>query len=905
MTTPFDPLDWEALNALLDTALELEPEARAAWLAERRRERPDLVDRLEQLLAREARADAEGFLSPAQAPPTADLLASPETRELGPWLLERPIGQGGMGTVWLARRADGRFKATAAIKFLALALSGPEGESRFRAEGHVLARLTHPNIARLLDAGVSSGGQPYLVLEHVDGAAIDQWCDGHRLNVAGRIALFCQVIAAVAHAHANLIVHRDLKASNILVAKDGTVKLLDFGIAKMLEGAPEEDTVTRTRMLTFDAAAPEQIRGEAVSTATDVYALGILLYQLLAGRHPTNEDCPTPAARARAIVEVEPARLSRSVTPEAAETRGAGIDRLRAQYAGDLDNIVAKALDKDPVRRYQTVSALADDLTRYLQHVPITARRATIAYRTAKFVRRNRGAVVAGTLVWLALIGAAVVTALQARAARVQRDEARYQSQRADAQVEFQTLLLSEVGSKPMTMGELLDRGRQLLLRQGGDPRFLSSLLVDLSDRYGEIGDRQTRDSLLRKADSIATALGSPALLAEVRCDRVDQLRTEGRYEEARKILPSADSLRRAANDPTVSVGCLENRGNLENEAGRADSATVAFSEAVRIKTRIGQTRDATYFSLLSGLAISQDQGGHPREALATFNQALAGMDSSGRGGMMERVIMEHDNAYALARLGELAEAERLYHDVLVRAARADAEGRIDWQPLIHYAETALIEAHGDSAAKYFGVIVDRAGTQKDSYWLGRGLYGLARAQIAIGDLPKARATAVRFRAVLRAFPRVQNTDDVLPDTTTLDGMLAQATGQAKVAQKAYLTALHRSGWFEGKRRLRMRPVVMAAGDLAIQLGWTDSAFFYARMLDSTSSWDSLTYHRSGWMGAAGLLEARAHLASGDTAKARIAATNARGALTIGLGPDHPLTRGADSLLSRLSGFKP
>ncbi|HSC58100.1 MAG TPA: serine/threonine-protein kinase, partial [Gemmatimonadales bacterium] len=292
MTTPLDPLDWQALNALLDAALELEPEARAAWLAERRRERPDLVDHLEQLLAREARADAEGFLSPAEAPPMAELLASPVTRELGPWRLERPIGQGGMGTVWLASRADGRFKATAAIKFLALALSGPEGESRFRAEGHVLARLTHPNIARLLDAGVSPGGQPYLVLEHVDGQAIDQWCDEHRLNVAGRVALFQQVLAAVAHAHANLIVHRDLKASNILVAKDGTVKLLDFGIAKMLEGAPEDDTVTRTRMLTFDAAAPEQIRGEPVSTATDVYALGILLYQLLAGRHPTNEDCP-------------------------------------------------------------------------------------------------------------------------------------------------------------------------------------------------------------------------------------------------------------------------------------------------------------------------------------------------------------------------------------------------------------------------------------------------------------------------------------------------------------------------------------------------------------------------------------------------------------------------------------
>lgn len=902
MNRPLDPLDWKALNALLDTVLDLEPDARAAWLAERRREAPELAARLERLLARESRADAEGFLSPDEAPHPGDLLESPGAVELGPWRLERPIGQGGMGTVWLARRADGRFEGTAAIKFLALALSGAEGEARFRAEGHLLARLTHPNIARLLDAGVSPSGQPYLVLEHVDGAAIDGWCEERRLNVAGRLALFQQVLSAVAHAHANLIVHRDLKASNILVTRDGTVKLLDFGIAKLLAGAPADDTVTRDRALTLDAAAPEQIRGDPVSTATDVYALGILLFQLLTGRHPTNEDCPTPAARARAIVETEPGRLSRAVTQDGAVSRGASLERLRHQFSGDLDNIVAKALDKDPSRRYQTVGALSNDLTNHNRHVPVSARPATLAYRTAKFVRRNRGAVVAGALVWLALLGAAVVTALQARAARIQRDEARYQSARADAQVEFQTLLLSEVGDKPMTMGELLDRGRQLLLRQGGDPRFLSSLLVDLSDRYGEIGDRQIRDSLLDTADSIATTLHAPALMAEVRCDRVDQLRTEGRYGEARKMLPSADSLSAAARDATVSVGCLETRGNLENETGHADSAAMAFASAVAIKTRDGQTRDATFFSLLSGLATAQDESGNPRAALPTYARAIAGMDSSGRGGMMERVIMEHDNAYALARLGELADAERLYHDCLVRAARADAEGRIDWQPLIHYAETALIEAHPDSAAKYFGMIVGRAQAQKDSYWQGRGLYGLARAQIALGELSSARATMARFRIALRAFPRMQNTDDVIPDTATLEGMLAQAGSHPETAQRAYLAILHQNQWFGGKRRIRMRPIAMLAGDLALQLGWPDSALRYSRILDSTSNWDSLTYTRSGWVGAAKLLEARARLAEGDTAHARTLATSARVALAVGFGPDHPITRTADSVLARLSG---
>ena len=901
--TPLDPADWDALSPLLDAALELEPPARAAWLAELRRNRPELAARLERLIEGEAQADSEGFLEPGGPGAAADLLASPDAATLGPWRLERPIGHGGMGAVWLARRSDGRFEGNAAIKFLALALTGADGEARFRAEGHVLGRLTHPNIARLLDAGVSRDGRPYLVLEYVDGSAIDAWCDERHLSVAARIALFQQVLAAVAHAHANLIVHRDLKPSNILVTTDGAVKLLDFGIAKLLEGAPGHDTGTRDQLLTFDAAAPEQIRGEPVSTVTDIYALGILLYQLLSGRHPTNEDSPTPAARARAIIEVEPERLSRAVTRDAAATRGAPVERLRTLFAGDLDNIVAKALDKDPARRYQTVAALADDLTRYGRHQPVSARPATWAYRAAKFVRRNRGAVIAGALVWSALIGAAVITALQARAARVQRDEARYQSERADAEVEFQTLLLSEVGDRPMTMGQLLDRGRQMLMHQaGGDPRFLSSLLVDLSDRYGEIGDRQTRDSLLRKADSIATSLGSPALMAEARCARVDQLRSEGRYSEARQVLPGADSLLARTVDPTVRVDCLQMRGNLDNESEHPDSGAVEFGAALKIRDRLRQTRDATYFALLSGLATSQDESGHQRAALTTFRQALDGMDSSGRGGMLARAIMEHDAAFTMVKLGELAEAERMYHDVLLRAAQADAEGRIDWQPLVHYAETALLEAHPDSAAKYFGMIVARADAQSDRYWQGRGLYGLARAQIALGDLARARASIARVAGALRSFPRVQNTDDVLPDTTTLMGLLAMAAGQPAVAQKAFSSVMRTYGYFEGKRRIRLRPVALIAGETALQLGRPDTALIYARTVDSTSTLDSLTETRSGWVGAARLLEGRAELATGDTAAARRSVMAAQRALAVGVGADHPLTQAARALLARLGG---
>ena len=891
MTAPLDPTTWDALSALLDAALDLDPAARAAWLAERRREQPDVAARLESLLARETRADAEGFLDPTRQQTGGDLLASPDAQVLGAWKLERPLGHGGMGTVWLARRRDGRFEGTAAVKFLTFALAGGEGEARFRGEGNALARLTHPNIARLLDAGVSPGGQPYLVLEYVDGAPLDVWCDERRLDVTARLDVFQQVLAAVSHAHANLIVHRDVKPSNILVTKDGTVKLLDFGIAKLLEQAPGDVTVTKERHLTFDSAAPEQIRGEPVSTATDIYALGILLYQLLTGRHPTNEDCPTPAARARAIIEVEPTPLSRAV----------GDHRLRKIFAGDLDNIVAKALEKDPARRYGTTAAFGEDLTRYVNHLPVSARRATWPYRAGKFVRRNRAAVLAGMVVWLALIGAAVVTALQARAARIQRDAARYQSQRANAQVDFQRLLLSEVGDRPMTMGEILDRGRQVLLHEsGGDPRFLPSLLVDLSDRYGEIGDRRVRDTLLNKADSIATALGATTLMAQVRCDRADGLRTQGKYDEAGAVLAAADSLLAVEADPIVRVACLQARGELETEVGRGEQGAAAFQSALAIVERLGQTRDATYFGLVNGLAEALDEGGHSREALVTFARAIAGMDSTGRGGMLSRTIMEHDAAFVLIRLGETADAERMLQDVLIRAAGADRQGRIDWQPLIHYAETALTQRHADSASKYFAMIVTRADAGNSPYWQGRGLFGLARAQIALGQLGRARSTAARFARIARAYPPLKNTDDQVPDTAVLAGLVSLASRHPSAAQASFLAALRSNGYYEGKRRARLRPVVLLVGQTALELGQTAVAIEYARAAATSAMVDSQAAERSGWVGQARLLEARALLAAGDTIAARRAATAAARALSVGAGPGHPLTVEAQAVLTSL-----
>jgi serine/threonine protein kinase len=389
MTTP-DLERWRIVGQHLDRALDMNDQERAVWLEALHADDPDLAGELRELLDEHRMLAHERFLEdhPALPPPLPTLVG----QRVGAYTIVSPIGQGGMGSVWLAARSDGRFERQAAVKFLSLALTG-RGDERFRREGAIVARLSHPNIAQLLDAGVSAAGAPYLVLEHVDGEQIDWYCDRLGLDVEARVRLFLGVLSAVAHAHANLIVHRDLKPSNVLVASDGTVKLLDFGIAKLLEdegplGTASPLTIDGGSALTPEYAAPEQVAGGAVTTATDVYALGIMLYELLTGQHPFAAARRSAAELLKAITETDPPRLSLAASG----------DRLRRRLRGDLDTIVMKALKKKPADRYASVTAMAEDLRRSLEHEPIAARRDTVTYRTAKFVRRNRWAVGAATL---------------------------------------------------------------------------------------------------------------------------------------------------------------------------------------------------------------------------------------------------------------------------------------------------------------------------------------------------------------------------------------------------------------------------------------------------------------------------------------------------------------------------
>src|SRR5215471_3757145 len=360
------PDQWQVLSPYLDKALTLSETECAHWLEGLQVENPDVAGKLRELLKQHRAAEHARYLETGPSLHTEDMGLAGQV--IGAYRLLSPIGQGGMGTVWLAARNDGRFERKAAVKFLNVALAGHGGEERFKREGAILGRLTHPNIAELLDAGVTPAGQPYLVLEYVEGEAIDRYCDERKLDVRARVGLFLDVLAAVAHAHTNLIVHRDIKPSNVLVNKNSQVKLLDFGIAKLLEGEGQQGQATLlTReagsALTPHYAAPEQVTDRPVTTATDVYALGVLLYVLLTGQHPAGPGPHSPADLLKAIIEVEPRRLSEVVRSEVSECesyaahRGTVPEKLHRQLHGDLDIIVAKALKKNPQERYESVTA--------------------------------------------------------------------------------------------------------------------------------------------------------------------------------------------------------------------------------------------------------------------------------------------------------------------------------------------------------------------------------------------------------------------------------------------------------------------------------------------------------------------------------------------------------------------
>jgi serine/threonine-protein kinase len=624
-----DPDRLRRVVELFQSAIEQPPEERTAFLEKNCPEDTGLRrDVAAMLSGQEAAASwfdrLESGLQ-ASGPAEIDLVFLPPNSRVGAWRVLREIGRGGMGTVYLAERADGEFEQQAALKLLRLGLDSEQAMRRFLVERQILSRLQHPGIARLLDGGTAPDGRPYFAMELVDGLPITQYCEERRLPLRERLRLFLAVAEALEYAHRNLVVHRDLKPSNVLVTGEGAVKLLDFGIAKLLaEDYPEARTETGLRPLTPEYASPEQLRGGSITTATDVYGLGCLLYELLCGRRALVVASKTWQDLERAVLHDEPA-------PPSLVLRQSGQQQLRRLVAGDLDTICLKALHKAPERRYSSVSQLADDIERHLHGRPVQAQRDTFGYRAGKFLGRHRLAVATAAGVVLLVIGFTVTLAVQSVRLARERDKAQRVS---ELLVDVFTVAdPAEARGETITAREILDRGVEKVSRgldQQGDVQ------AGLLDVIGRVYHRL------------------------------------GLYDRAAPLYERALALRRRlfGDDSREAADSLHNLGLLQLDQGKIDAAIGTLRQSLAIRRRsLGDPDPATAKSM-TYLGLALFRKADYKEAQPLFEGAVGSLRRLHRAGHADLA----DSLTGLAMLhygkGDYATAEPLLREALAMQRR-------------------------------------------------------------------------------------------------------------------------------------------------------------------------------------------------------------------------------------------
>ena len=708
---------WNAVKALFDRVVELSPSAREAAL----RDEPDVAVAAEvRSLLAHADTGNEAFLQqPAALTPVPE--RSREGERLRPWRLGERLGIGGMGDVWLARRDDGAYEGEAAVKLLRRGMDSAAVLARFAQEQQALARLTHPHIAHLLDAGRTADGLPYFVMERVHGVPIDKACEG--LPLERRLALFLQLADAVSHAHRNLLVHRDLKPSNVLVVPDSGVKLLDFGIAKALdprEGADAGQTQAGERPYTPHYASPEQVRGEPVSTATDIYSLGVLLYVMLTGLRPYGRSATTPHEAARSVLEEEPTRPSALSPGLVADPQWMA---TRKRLRGDLDNILLKALDKTVSGRYPSVDALAADVRAYLDGYPVSARNPGWGYRVGKFVRRNRVASLAAAVAVLALVGGTTVALWQAREAERERALAqrRFTEVRQLAgqlvfkyhdQLEY---LQGATAVREAILGDaavFLDSLRDAATEDTGLAHELSGTYYRISLLQGvsqaiNTGQHARAEANLDKAIALqAGYVGRPGTSTEALADAVDmrvskgELRQRlGRMNEAVQIIREAlpllePALARQPQDYFLLTSAIGAHGALARmlgtsvanaNLGRLDEAREHVDAALRHARQLLAPSPDNVESLNSHAFALGERGnwlaqtGDVTAAVAAFTEQTAIRDRNAASKpddaqfRQQRVTARGNLAGALGMAGRHAEARRTMDEGLALAAQLAA----------------------------------------------------------------------------------------------------------------------------------------------------------------------------------------------------------------------------------------
>ena len=879
--------EWKAVEQHLDRLLEMEESQWEAYISRLEDDEPTIAAALREMAADRAHVEAEGFLVTSLVKSTDEQRAG---MHVGPYTLVSLIGRGGMGEVWLAQRSDGRFEGKFALKFLETYSASPTALDRFRREGRLLARLAHPHIARLVDAGVTTADRPYLILEYVQGIRIDDYCARHALGVEARVRLTLDVLGALAHAHSNLVIHRDIKPSNILITGQGEAKLLDFGIAKLVgaeTGSDADSPATRIEDVAFtpEYAAPEQILGEPPSTATDVYQMGVLIFALLTGRLPLGRESTTRAERIRAALNDDPPRMS-DAAPAA----------TRKTLRGDLDAIVSKALRKLPRERYATAAALADDLKRYLQSEPVAARANLLTYRMHKFVRRYRGVVIGTAAAAAALVAVTAFALYQMREAQIQRDQSREQARRAELQAEFVTLMMSNVGDKPTTVEQLLDAGYKLVTQHyTDDPIFRMNAMLNLSARYGDIGQYPKEYGLLQDADRIARGLSDWSMMSRAECGLAETEIDLGHLDRAASWIASAKSaMSHVPNQNPLYLGdCMEAEADVIDARGNPTRATQIALQALALLEQAGATHDLRYSDLLGRIADYYKGTGDTRQGFEYVERALIAAERDGLGDTDAGMTAVHNVASSLIGFGELKEAcsreARLVE-------RLESTGRTVIPAIAVLNATCLLR-EGDAAAAIVwddkGISAALAEKYRDREVYAR--VGRARALIALKRYDEATAELDRAAEARSDEDRADGSVQTLRIGIVRGELLVAEQRAADAAQilESVVATIRGNLKVTG---FMLAPALLDSAKAALALG----QYAQARRLAQATLTETLRKARepglSADVGEASLLLAKAQRALDDASAEHAAAHQAVVSLTASLGPDHALTREALAL---------
>ncbi|HEV8629373.1 MAG TPA: protein kinase [Thermoanaerobaculia bacterium] len=900
------------LPELFARASELEGEARAAWLAELRANDAALAQEVEELL-RATPAGERRFAAPAwqNLSPTAhEGAAAPVPEQVGPYRILREIGRGGMGRVFLAEQQEAEFRRTVALKTLDRPAAAGEGMRRFRDEVRILAGLEHPGIARLYDAGRAEDGTSFLALEYVKGEDLLAFVRQRSLDLRARVELFLEVLEAVDFAHRHLVVHRDLKPGNVLVGADGRVKLLDFGISKIVDPeAPQEAAETRTelRALTPAYASPEQLRGERVTIASDVYSLGVVLYEVLAGRRPFGEPATAGREWAAALIE----RLGHDPEPPSTAARRGSTSGGEAAEAvtlvrwrdltGDLDAITLKALRAEPESRYRSAAAFADDLRRWLDGRPVEAQRGGRRYRLGKFVRRHRAPVASAALAVLALVGGTVIAVVQARASARERDRALESLRRAEITNDLSAFLLSEAtpGGGPLSRGALLARGEKVIdKRFAADVPLQVHMLLTLAERYYENFQFDDWKRTVARAYALSRPLADKPLRALAACVMANVESEMGERSHIAPLLAEAlPDLKGEAEGTAEEARCRIAECNAAYMSGDADTSIRAGERALALE-RARHGPPGRELEALNSLANAYTLGDRFADADRAYTALMALFASQGRDHTRGAAICLNNWAVASQNAGQIRRAVELGLRAVALAREVDPERGAAPNDLWSLASVlSLVGRHDEALAAVDEAVVKarESGTPWRVFWslatagrvaLEAGRHDLADTRLAElqkvekaqADPPVSQEAGLERTLARAALARGDGGGAVRLARSALRRLEAAARPPREVLPVLLvLTAgLNASGDFAEAKAVAERAATMANG----RLGGFPHSF------------------ELGW---ASLEQGVASAGLGDTQGARANLEMAMANLRDSVGDDAPLTRRAAAQLAPLA----